>query len=331
MKMLVIGGTRFLGKAMVEAALEAGYDVTMFNRGKTNPDLFPNVEAIHGDRMNPDDLKQVQGREWDAVVDTCGYIPRAVALSTEALADTTAHYTFISTISVYDESVHSASNITENAPLSTLEDETVEEVTGATYGGLKVLCEAVAEKNMPGRVLNVRSGLIIGPFDPTDRFTYWPVKVSQGGEMLTPPFSARLQVVDARDQANWVMRMAEHKQAGIYNLTGHTTTFGDMLETCQRVVGDGAAWLAAADEDFLLEHEVQPWVDLPLWLPSGNDGLSQVSVEKALAMGMSFRPLGETVHDTLAWYRAEHEGGLSTGLSSDREAELLAAWKTAKQ
>lgn len=322
MNILVIGGTRFLGRAIVEAALAAGHDVTLFNRGKTNPGLFPNVQEVHGDRANADDYAPLTGRTWDAVIDTCGYTPNAVDLATKTLD--TGHYTFISTISVYDESVNVMHHADEELALKELPaDASHDEVTNETYGALKVLCEQAAEANLPGKVLQVRSGLIVGPHDPTDRFTYWPVRLSRGGTMLAPLAESPLQVIDARDQAAWIIRMAETQKPGVYNVTGPTITFGEVLAASRAAVGEGAAAVVHADDDFLLEQEVRPWTDLPLWLPKSQDGLAYVSIEKALADGLAVRPLQDIVADTLQWYPKGQD--LKAGLSAEREAELLAA------
>ena len=182
MDLLILGGTRFLGRHLVEAALGDGHRVTLFNRGLSNPDLFPEVETINGDRDG--DISVLQGRCWDAAIDTCGYVPRVVRASAGLLADAVDHYTFVSSISVYSDAIGPGAD--EDAPVEELEDPGVEEVTGETYGGLKALCERAAEEEMPGRVLNVRPGLISGPHDPTDRITYWPRRVAAGGEVLAP-------------------------------------------------------------------------------------------------------------------------------------------------
>ena len=182
MNLLILGGTVFLGRHLVEAALARGHAVTLFNRGQHNPDLFPEVERLRGDRDG--DLQALEGRRWDAVVDTCGYVPRVVRASAEMLAPNVDHYTFISSISVYADT--SKPGIDEQAPVGTLDDPTTEEVTGESYGPLKALCEQAAEAAMPGRVLNIRPGLIVGPHDPTDRFTYWVRRVAEGGEVLAP-------------------------------------------------------------------------------------------------------------------------------------------------
>lgn len=329
MKILMLGGTRFLGRHIVEAALAQGHEVTLFNRGNTNPDLFPQVEKLVGDRDGG--LDTLAGRRWDVAVDTCGYVPRLVKASAELLANTVEHYTFISSISAYaDTTVY---GMDESAELHTLADETVEEITGQTYGGLKVLCEKVAEKAMPGRVLHVRSGLIVGPHDPTDRFTYWPVRVAMGGEILAPSRpEMNIQIIDARDQAEWIIRMAEARTAGIYNVTGpdYPLTMGALLDAC-RQVSENDATLTWVPDDFLLEHDVKPFTELPLWIPETYNGMQAIKVQKALDAGLRFRPLDETILDTLTWntYRTGDATALklNAGMLQDREATLLQAWK----
>lgn len=327
MKILIIGGTQFLGRHLTDAALKGGHEVTLFNRGNTNPGLFPQAEHIKGDRDGG--LGALDGRTWDVAIDTCGYIPRAVKDSTEKLADAVEHYTFISTISVYSD--QTTRNMDESGPLATLTDETTENVTGETYGGLKVLCERAAEAVMPGRVLHVRSGLIVGPYDPTDRFTYWPVRVAQGGEVLAPGKPDHpTQFIDARDQVEWILRMAEARKTGIYNVTGpaETLTMGTLLDTCKTVSGSDATFTWVSDE-FLIEREVAAFTELPLWLPESYDGLMSLNVDKALQDGLTFRPLETTVRDTLAWNatRPGDRPAPRAGMMQDKEVELLAAWK----
>ncbi len=329
MKVLILGGTQFLGRHLTESALKAGHEVTLFNRGKTNPGMFKNVETLKGNRDG--DLSALQGRQWDAAIDTSGYVPRIVRASAELLADAVEHYTFISTISVYgDTTIY---GMDESGPLATIDDESREDVTGETYGALKVLCEAAAETAMPGRVLIARSGLIVGPFDPTDRFTYWPVRVAMGGDVLAPGTpDMRVQFIDARDQANWILQMAEARKAGIYNVTGpaEPLTMGELLDTCKDVTGSNASftWI---EDDFLLDHEVAPFSELPLWIPETYNGLQAMNIDKALADGLTFRPLTETIRDTLQW-NAKRTGADSgakprAGMMRDRENKLLTEWR----
>ncbi len=330
MKILILGGTRFLGRAAVEAALERGFEITLFNRGQSNPELFPDVEKISGDRDT--DLSLLKGRKWDAVIDTCGYVPRLVRKSAQALADSVDHYTFISTISVY-ANTHKIGTVEEDE-LGTLADESVEEITGESYGPLKVLCEQAVEEVMPGRVLTIRPGLIVGRYDPTDRFTYWPVRVARGGEVLAPDGpDYKLQVIDVRDLVEWNLRLVKAGVTGIFNGTGPAKPFtlGELLQTSREVSGSDATF-TYVPEGFLLEKEVAPWMELPMWIPSNIDelgqGLMQVNVDKAVASGLTFRPLKDTVQDTLEFVKtwpADHQW--RAGLNQEKESSILKAWK----
>jgi 2'-hydroxyisoflavone reductase len=326
MQLLIIGGTRFLGRALVEAALAAGHEVTLFNRGQSNPDLFPNLEHLRGDRDG--DLEVLKGRRWDAVIDTCGYVPRVVQASAELLATAVDHYTFISTISVYAD--FKTIGIDEQSALGTMEDETVEEITGETYGPLKVLCEQAVDVAMGMRALHVRAGLIVGPHDPTDRFTYWPVRVDRGGEVLAPgdPGQA-VQFIDVRDLAKWTIRATEQQLTGPYNVTGpdYRLNMQQLLETC-KLVSQSESRFTWVSEKFLLEKEVVPFTQMPLWVPAEMSGFGTVNCGKAMERGLTIRPLTTTVRDTLTWHAtrpADHEW--RAGLTPEREAELLSAWR----
>lgn len=325
MKLLILGGTIFLGRHLVEAALASGHTVTLFNRGQHNADLFPTVEKLRGDRRQ--DLSALQGRRWDAVIDTCGYIPREVRSAAQKLANQVEHYTFISTISVYAD--FARPGLDEGGPLGTLSDPTTEEITGESYGPLKVLCEQAAEETLPGQALIIRPGLIVGPHDPSDRFTYWPYRVAQGGEVLAPGNPQHpVQVIDGRDLANWTLRMVEQQRTGIYNATGpaYPLTLQTVLETCQRVTQSNATftWVSEA---FLAEQQVGAFVEMPLWVPESEAGLEQVNSNKAIGAGLNFRPLAETVADTLAWQQTRPtDRAWRAGLTPDREQALLTAW-----
>ncbi len=323
MKILVLGGTVFVGRAFVETALAKGHEITLFNRGSHGADLFPDVEKLRGDRAI--DLTPLKGREWDAVLDTCGYVPRVVRASAELLADAVDHYTFISTGSVYEE--FGPMPFTETSALAVLTDPTVEEITGETYGPLKAACEQAVEAAAPGRTLIVRPGLIVGPHDQSDRFTYWPVRVAKGGEVLAPDKPGRKgQVLDVRDLGEWTLRLIEARALGIYNACGPAEPYrlGDLLDICEQVSGSGATF-TWVPEDFLLEQGVTPWTEIPLWLP-GTDFL--MDIEKGLAAGLTHRPLSVTVADTLAW-EAERPKDMEwkAGLKPERERELLEAWR----
>jgi 2'-hydroxyisoflavone reductase len=323
MKLLMIGGTRFAGRAIVDSALERGHEVTLFNRGQSNPDLYPDAEKLTGDRDGG--LDALRGRRWDAVVDTCGYVPRVVRQSARLLKDAVDHYTFISSLSAYEDTF--GAHAEDDAPLATMEDETVEEITGETYGPLKVLCEQVVEAAFPGRVLIIRPGLIVGPHDLSDRFTYWPVRVSGGGEVLAPEDPGyRVQIIDVRDLGEWTVRMVEAAKAGAYNATGpgDVLTLGAVLDTCKAVSGSDATF-TWVDAEFLAAQEVAPWMGLPLWIPGE---VQATDCSKAIADGLTFRPLPATVRDTLDWHAARPaDYEWRAGLSREREAAVLKAWR----
>ncbi|MFN2468325.1 MAG: epimerase [Gaiellaceae bacterium] len=316
----------------MEAALERGHDVTLFNRGETDPGLFPEAEHLRGDRDG--DLSALAGRSWDAVVDPSGYVPRVVRASGELLSGAVGHYVFVSSISAYAPPL--ARGFGEEAPLLELDDPGVEEVAGDTYGGLKVLCERVVAEVFPGRHANVRAGLIVGPHDPTGRFTYWPVRIARGGDVLAPGNPGRqVQFVDARDLGSWLVTLSEERTSGAFNATGPEppVTMGDLLEACRRVGGSDAR-LVWVDEPFLLEREVGQWMELPLWLADGDAAILQAGVGRAVAAGLRFRPMEDTIRDTLAWATlGEETGGLASGLEigeagmrPGREAQLLEEW-----
>ena len=325
MKLLIIGGTRFLGRALVDEALAQGHEVTLFNRGQSNPDLYPEIERLRGDRDGG--LDALAGRRWDAAIDTCGYVPRVVGASAAFLADAIEHYTFISSMSVYAEPL--LPNAGEDAPVGVLADESVEEITGESYGPLKALCERAASEAMGGRVLLVRSGLIVGPHDGSDRFTYWPVRVARGGEVLapgTPDYG--VQFIDVRDLAEWTLRATAGRLTGPYNVTGpaRPLPFGHLLATVRDLTG-GDATFTWVDDDFLVAHEVSPYTELPLWVPAEYGGFNAFGIDKALAAGLSFRPVEETVRDTLAWAATRPADYVwRNGLPAEREAELLREW-----
>ncbi len=318
MKLLIIGGTGFLGRHLVDAALQRGHELTLFNRGQKDPTLFLHVEQLHGNRDG--ELAVLHDRRWDAVIDTCGYVPRVVGASAQAVANLTDHYTFISSISVYAD--FSKADIDEDAPVATLSDERVEEVTNETYGALKALCEQDAEKAMPGRTLIIRPGLIVGPGDYTDRFTYWPHRVAQGGEMLTPGDpTQQTQFIDGRDLAIWTIHMVETGKRGVYNATGpdYALAMGQFLNACKTVTGSDAHFTWVSDA-FLTQHEV----DLPLYAPEEYIGFSTVNCSKATTEGLIFRPVADTIRDTLDWKGKDVE--LKVGLKPEQEQQLLQEW-----
>jgi 2'-hydroxyisoflavone reductase len=255
-----------------------------------------------------------------------------VRASAELLADAVGHYTFISSMSVYADLAAPGSD--ERSPVGIIADETVEEVTGETFGPLKALCERAVEAAMPGRALIVRPGLIVGPHDPSNRFTYWPHRVAQGGDVLAPgtPEQPLQFIVDVRDLAAWIVRMVEAGTTGIFNAKGpdYPLMMGQLLDTC-RTVGGSDAQFTWVDEDFLLEQGVGPWMELPLWLPTSMNAINTARSDKAYAAGLTFRPIAETVRDTLAWDATlSPDAPRRAGLAPAREAAVLDAWRSSK-
>ncbi len=324
MNILIIGGTRFLGRHLVDAARARGHNVTLFNRGKSNPGLFPELETIPGDREQ--DIEKLSGRGWDAVIDTCGYVPRIVRLSAAGLREAVGRYIFISSISVHSDL--RKIGIDESDPVGMLEDESVEEITGETYGPLKALCEKTVQEFYGERALVVRPGLIVGPNDPTDRFTYWPVRIAQGAEVLAPEKpEVPTQIVDVRDLSEFIIHLIEENASGVYNATGpdYALTFGRMLETCKQVSSSNAD-IRWAGVEFLNQNNVAPWSDMPVWIPDTAEeaGFSRFDVSKAIQAGLTFRPLEETVRDTIDWAKTRPpEYEWRAGLKPEREQELL--------
>jgi len=336
--LLILGGTAFLGPELVEAARARGHTLTLFNRGKTNPGLFPDIETLLGDRdpLKEPGLKALEGRKWDAVIDTSGYVPRVVKASAELLAPQVGQYVFISTISVFAD--NSQPGMDESGALATMPDETSEDVS-QYYGALKALCEKATAAALPERSTIVRPGLIVGPGDRSDRYTYWPVRVARGGEVLAPgDGSDPVQYIDVRDLAEWVIHLVETRTMGTFNATGPATTLTmkGLLDACRDGCGrDGQpapAEFVWVDTAFLEQQGVSPWSDLPVWVPAAGDslGFAAIDCRKAIAAGLVFRPLVATAHDTLVWWQAQPEerrAKLRAGLSPEREAELLAKWK----
>jgi 2'-hydroxyisoflavone reductase len=326
MKLLLLGGTGFLSGHLVSAALLRGHEVTLFHRGRTNPGRFPDVEHILGDREK--DLELLGGRHWDAAIDPCGYLPRVVEASSSFLASAVDHYTFISSVSAYAELGEAV--VDESAPLAILAASASEEITDETYGPYKALCEQAAERAMPGRVLIIRPGLLIGPADASGRFTYWPRRIARGGEVLAPDNRNQpVEFVDARDVADWIIALLERQQVGTYNASGPAEhlTLQSFLEQAAAVIGSKSSYTWVSEE-FLLAHQVKPWTELPLWIPQeeGNT-MSLINFQKAVSAGLIFRPLAQTIRDVLAWGAAHPNFPVSNAtLTPEKESALLREW-----
>lgn len=338
LKILILGGTGFTGPFQVKYALARGHKVTVFNRGKTHPGELPEgVEQLIGDRNGQ--LDALKGRKWDVVIDNPTMLPKWVHDAAEIMKGNVGRYVFISTISVYADA--SKPGIDESAPVARYEGpdamketrDTVIASKFALYGPLKALSEKEVEKWFPEKSLIIRPGLIVGPGDETDRFSYWPVRIDRGGEVLAPGEpNDPVQFIDARDLAEWTIRMAEQGTTGVFNATGPATrlTIGGMLNEIKTALGSKATF-SWVNTKFLEAQKVAPWSDMPVWVPpTGEDGgMGAVNIKRALEKGLSFRPLAETAHDTLAWFKAqpkERQEKLKAGITPEREAEVLAAW-----
>lgn len=336
MKVLILGGTRFLGRALVEEALARGHEVTLFNRG-TNKEIFPEVEQLIGDRNI--DIALLENRKWDVLIDTCGFAPHQIKKVADVLGDNIEHYTFISSISVYKDWI--PLNIAENYPLlSMLPEDKLADVEAGTlspyeyYGELKALCEAEAEKHWPDSVLHVRAGLLVGSFDYSDRLPYWVQRVAKGGNILVPGRSSRpVQLIDIKDIASWVLTMAEKRKAGTFNVTGpkNMLTIEELLNACKAVTNSNAKFVWA-EEAFLLKHKVQPWTEMPLWIPECSPlegqakpwkGTFSINIDKAVNAGLAFRPLEDTIYDIYQWEKVRDSSERKAGISLTKEQELL--------
>jgi len=341
LRILVLGGTGFIGPHMVRRARERGHTITLFNRGKTNEDLFPDLETLIGDRDGK--LQALEGKKWDAVIDTSGYVPRHVRDSANLLKNGASQYLFISSVSAYAN--FDQPNITEDYPGGTIKDSTVEKITGETYGPVQVLCEKAVQEAFPNGAIVVRPGYIVGPGDSTDRWTYWPVRVAAGGEMIAPGETSHpIEIIDARDLAQFVVRALEQKSTGVFNAVGpaQPTPMGDMLNRLKAVTNSNATftWVDAA----WLESQKATF---PIWnAPAGKYAhLHSVSNARAVAAGLTYRSFEETARDTLEWWNGlpeerrnamrsgfRHAPGLGfepASLAKQMEAEqkLLTAWK----
>lgn len=321
MKILILGGTQFIGRHLVNSARVRRHDVTLFNRGQTNPDLFLKIKKIRGDRER--DLDQLSGH-WDAVIDACGYVPRVVKMSAEALKSKVGRYVYISSTAAYAD--FRKIGIREGYPVATMEDESVEEVTRDTYGPLKALCEKVVEDVLGINSLIIRPGVVVGPHDPTDRFTYWVSRIARGGNVLAPDRpDASTQIIDVRDLADFMIRLIEQDVSGTFHATGETVSLETVFQTCALVSGSDVHFKWAPLE-FLQQHNVSPWTDMPIWLPEigENAGFAYLDISKAVNAGLTISSLNETVKDTLGWVSelpADYQ--MKVGLKPERERELL--------
>src|SRR3989440_5698780 len=335
LRILILGGTGFTGPFQVKYALSRGHKVTVFNRGKTHPGELPKeVEQLIGDRNGQ--LEALKGKQWDVCIDNPTTLPAWVRDAAQILKGNVGRYVFISTISVYADT---STGPDENAPLAKYEGadpfkETLEAMKASgykTYGPLKALSEQETEKWFPGKSLIIRPGLIVGPRDETDRFTYWPVRIDRGGEALAPGNpSDPVQFIDGRDLAEWTIRMAENRETGIYNATGPANelgTGGTLAGMKGTLKADAKfTWVS---EEFLNEQKVQPWSDMPVWTGK-DDAVARTNISRALSKGLTFRLLDVTARDTLAWFKSlppDRQSHPKAGLSPEREAEVLAAWK----
>lgn len=351
LRILILGGTGFTGPHQVNYAVERGHQVTVFNRGRRQADIPDSVEHLTGDRNAPDGVAALKGtREWDVAIDIPTTNPRWVRDAAGALAGRVGQYLFVSTISTYanfekawmDETAELAKYEGDKDPFTLTPDE----VGGpGLYGALKVLSEQEAEKWFPGKTTIIRPGLIVGPGDPSNRFTYWPVRIARGGDVMVPGDGTDpVQIIDARDLSEWVIRLAEGGVTGIYNATGPRSplTMAEMVAGIRAAIsGDLDATFTWVPSAFLGEQKVNGWSDMPVWVPSGkdNDGWSRVSIARALSKGLRFRPLADTARATLDWHRTRPAAEQSiprttspagAGLSADREAAVLAAWRVRK-
>ena len=332
MRVLLLGGTRFLGRHLVEACRARGHTVTLFHRGLSDPSAFPDIEQLRGDRDV--DLGLLRRRTWDSVFDTSGYEVTAVKDAVLAVAHEHLHYSFVSSVSVYADYTRDAD---ESAPVKAVEDADDAKLSMGNYGALKAACERAAEAALPGRVQSVRAGIIVGPYDYDERFPYWLNRVARGGEVLAPGDpNANVQLIDVRDLAAWMVRSAEERRSGIFNATGpgEPLTMQTLLDKLRDVTGSAArfTWASGA---FLSEHEVAPYSEMPFWLPAPYDGF-RADVTRAVAAGLTYRPVTETFRDTWTWLqtgweaasraRAQRRLKVPAGISAERETELLRAW-----
>jgi 2'-hydroxyisoflavone reductase len=327
--LLILGGTGFIGPHLTQEALRGGWKVTHFNRGRTAADGVANVETLIGDRKGQ--LDALRGRQWDAMVDDTGYIPKYVKMSAQLLAPNVGYCLYISSISAY---ASLAKPNDEDSPTGTLSDPDTEEITDTSYGPMKALCEQYCAAAFKGRLSIVRPGYIVGPLDRSDRFTYWPVRASRGGEMLAPGTPRDpIQIIDVRDLASWMMKLVAARTNGRFNAVSAPGAFtmGDLISDSQKAAPKAGTTVTWVSEDFLAAHWKPDELDLPPWAPTKGDeaAASLTSVRAAMKSGLRSRPLADTVNDTLKWFQtlpAERQAKLRAGLDPQKEAETLRAW-----
>ena len=314
LRILVLGGTQFVGRAVVEAALARGHEVTLFNRGRTNPGLFPEAEKLRGDRSQ--DLSALADRAWDVTIDVAAYVPQVVESAVQLLAPEVEQYVFVSSVSVYaDQSVPQLETARLEAPADP------DDVSEASYGARKAACEAVIRSAFGDRATIVRPGMIVGPHDATDRFSYWPRRIAAGGRVLAPGDpSDPVQFIDVRDLGDFIVHLAEARRGGVFNATGEAISFASFLDDCRAVTG-GDAELVWVSTDALLAAGLDPWMGVPMWIAApGWEAANRVPIERALQAGLAFRPLTDTIRS--AW-RDSTAARLVTALPQEREIELL--------
>jgi len=326
MKILILGGTKFLGRHVVEAALARGHDVTLFNRGQSDPDRFPDATTLIGDRTC--DLDKLAGDRWDAALDTSGHTPLDVSATADGLSGKVGHYLYVSTASVLSQPVPIGAD--ESAPIEELPpcETCVTQVTDHNYPAVKAECERIVQDTFDGPSFVVRPGVVVGPEDPSDRFTYWLRRIKFGGDVLVSRPDQPVQFIDARDLADFIVRSAEDAHEGTCLATGpeEPLTMGEFLAMCRKTL-DVEAFFNCVDDDFLLQHELAPLDDLPLWVPKQLDGFLSLDCTRARDKGLSFRPLAETIMDTYTWDMSRPwDVPVNAGLTLDQEAELLEKW-----
>jgi len=333
LKILILGGTGFIGPAQVRYALARGHTVTLFNRGQTNPGLFPEVEKLVGDRATGD-YSALKGRTWDVVIDNPTTLPRWAREAAAALKGSVGQYVFISTISVYARNDTPGADETAATATTTEPDNEERTAMSRNYGAFKALSERAIADAFPGRTTVIRPGLIVGPGDLSDRFTYWPVRLRRGGEVLAPGNPTDpVQYIDARDLSEFAIRCCENKTYGVFNVTGPASriSIAEMLGGIRAVLTTADLRLTWVEAPFLQANNVRPWSDMPVWINpvGGSAGFAVRSIQRALDAGLTFRPFADTVRATLEFYDQQPEARrvqLRAGLAAEREVEVLKAW-----